>query len=233
MRCRPSGDTLLSVSAASASDPAAKRLTDQSATRFLLVLGLGALVLLALPAIDRWTWVHVRMDGVYNKDWGRLLRVAGFAPTWLLGALILGLGRSGSAARDGWRRVLQPSWFLVAAIAVAGLLGELVKLVVRRGRPGAADGAYTYLPWDGHWSTGAIGLPSTHAIVAFAAAFALARIAPRTGPVWVAIAAGCALTRLLDGKHFFSDVLAAGVLAWGTVALLGDVMTPGPGGAAG
>jgi membrane-associated phospholipid phosphatase len=129
--------------------------------------------------------------------------------------------------------VLQPSWFLVAAIAVAGLLGEVVKLVVRRGRPGAADGAYTYLPWDGHWSTGAIGLPSTHAIVAFAAAFALARIAPRTGPVWVAIATGCALTRLLDGKHFFSDVVAAGVLAWGTVALLDEVMLPGPGGAAG
>jgi membrane-associated phospholipid phosphatase len=221
------------VPAAPASDPAAKRLTDHPAARFVLLLAAGALVLVALPAIDRWTWIHVRMDGVYNKDWGRLFRVAGFAPTWLLGALILGLARSGRAVRDGWRRVLLPSGLLVAAIAVAGAIGEVVKLVVRRGRPGAADAAYTYLPWEGHWSTGAIGFPSTHAIVAFAAAFALARIAPRTGPVWLAIAAGCALTRLLDGKHFFSDVLAAAVLAWGTVALLGDIMTPGPGGAAG
>ena len=233
MRSGPPGDSLRTVPAASAPDPAIQRLTDQPAVRFALVLGAGALLLLVLPAIDRWTWVHVRMAGVYNRDWGRLLRVAGFAPTWLIGALVLGLARSGRAAVDGWRRAFRPSGLLVAAIAVAGILGEVVKLVVRRGRPGAADGAYTYLPWNGHWSTGAIGMPSTHAIVAFAAAFALARIAPRTGPVWLAIAAGCGLTRLLDGKHFFSDVLAAAVLAWGTVMLLGELGDPGARGSAG
>jgi membrane-associated phospholipid phosphatase len=185
----------------------------------VLLLG-GALLLLALPALDQWTWTHVRMDGVYNRDWGRLLRVAGFAPTWLIGALVLGLARADRLARDGWRRAFSPSWLLVGSIAVAGLLGELVKLVVRRGRPGAADGLYSYVPWTGSWSTGALGLPSTHAIVAFAAAFALARIAPRTGPVWLAVAIGCSATRLLDGRHFLSDILAAAILAWGTVALL-------------
>lgn len=199
--------------------PPARGLTSP-AVRFALAMAGCALVLAVLPSLDQWAWRHVRMDGVYNRDWGRLLRVAGFVPTWLIAALVLGLVRADRLPAEGWRRAFRSSWFLVAAIALAGILGELVKLVVRRGRPGAADGAYTWVPWTGDWSTGALGLPSTHAIVAFAAAFALARIAPRTAPVWIAIAAGCGLTRLLDGKHFFSDILAAGVLAWGTVALL-------------
>lgn len=224
MRSTPLRGTLLSVSPPPDPVPPIGGVRSP-AIRLALVVAGCALVLVALPALDLWAWRHLRMDGVYNRDWGRLLRVAGFVPTWLIAALVLGLVRADRLPAEGWRRAFRPSWFLVAAIAVAGLVGEAVKLVVRRGRPGAADGAYTWVPWTGDWSTGAIGFPSTHAIVAFAAAFALARIAPRTGPVWLAIAAGCGLTRLLDGKHFVSDVLAAAVLGWGAVMLLGDRFT--------
>jgi membrane-associated phospholipid phosphatase len=97
---------------------------------------------------------------------------------------------------------------------------------VRRARPGPHDGLYAYLPWTGDWSTGAMGFPSTHAIVAFAGAFAMARLSPRSGPVWLALGAGCGLTRLLDGRHFLSDVVAAAVLAWGIVAILFEAMAP-------
>ena len=194
--------------------------------QFVVALLVTALFLAAMPTLDLWTWRHVRMDGVYNHDWGRLLRIAGFAPTWLVGAAVLMLARSGQLARDGWRRTMMPGLALVASVAAAGLLGELVKLVVRRARPGPYDGAYAFVPWDGHWSTGAIGLPSTHTIVAFAAAFALMRLSPRTGPVWLLVALGCGLTRLLDGAHFLSDVAAAAVLAWVTVALLWEALRP-------
>ncbi len=104
--------------------------------------------------------------------------------------------------------------------------GDRVKLVVRRGRPGPSDGLYDLVPWTGSLSTGALSFPSTNAIVAFAGAFAMAHLSPRSATVWLALGAGCALTRLLDGKHFLSDVVAAAALAAGLVAILAEAMAP-------
>lgn len=188
--------------------------------RLLATLGLAAAAAV-LSWADPWVFAHVRTDGVYDRDWGRLLRIMGFGPTWLLVALGLWLARRGlGAAARG------PALFLVAAVAASGVMGELLKLLVRRGRPGPTDGAYAFIPWDGSWSTGAIGFPSTHAIVAFAGAFAMARLSPRTGPLWILLAAGCGLTRLLDGRHFLTDVAGAAVLAWGITAIVHQAMAP-------
>lgn len=194
---------------------------------FTLALVATAAVFLLLPGLDPWVFVHVRDEGVYSRDWGRLLRVMGFAPTWILIALGITLSRRGLVPSRGTRVVRMPGLFLLASIAAAGLAGELVKLVVRRGRPGPSDGLYELVPWNGSWSTGALGFPSTHAIVAFAGAFAMARLSPRSAPVWLALGAGCALTRLLDGKHFLSDVVAAAVLAAGLASILWEAMSPG------
>jgi membrane-associated phospholipid phosphatase len=193
---------------------------------FTLALVATTAVFLLLPGLDAWAFVHVRAEGVYTRDWGRLLRVMGFAPTWVLIALGITLSRRGLRASRGDRAVRMPGLFLLASIAATGLVGELVKLVVRRGRPGSSDALYQLVPWTGSWSTGALGFPSTHAIVAFAGAFAMARLSPRSAPVWLALGAGCALTRLLDGKHFLSDVVAAAALAAGLVAILWEAMVP-------
>lgn len=194
---------------------------------FTLALALTGVIALALPWLDPLVFAHVRADGVYNRDWGRLLRVMGFAPTWLLVALGLALSRQGLVPTLGARAARMPAFFLTAVIAASGLAGEAVKLVVRRGRPGPTDGLYDLVPWTGSWSTGALGFPSTHAVVAFAGAFAMARLSPRTAPIWLALGAGCALTRLLDGRHFLSDVAAAAVLAAGLTAILWEALAPG------
>jgi membrane-associated phospholipid phosphatase len=193
---------------------------------FTLALVATTAVFLLLPGLDTWAYVHVRAEGVYARDWGRLLRVMGFAPTWVLIALGITLSRRGLRASRGHRAVRMPGLFLLASIAATGLVGELVKLVVRRGRPGPSEGLYELVPWTGSWSTGALGFPSTHAIVAFAGAFAMARLSPRSAPVWLALGAGCGVTRLLDGKHFLSDVVAAAALAGGLVAILWEAMVP-------
>ena len=193
---------------------------------FTLALVATTAVFLLLPGLDAWAFVHVRAEGVYTRDWGRLLRVMGFAPTWVLIALGITLSRRGLRASRGDRAVRTPGLFLLASIAATGLVGELVKLAVRRGRPGPSAGLYELVPWTGSWSTGALGFPSTHAIVAFAGTFAMARLSPRSAPVWLALGAGCALTRLLDGKHFLSDVVAAAALAAGLVAILWEAMVP-------
>jgi membrane-associated phospholipid phosphatase len=65
-----------------------------------------------------------------------------------------------------------------------------------------------------------MGLPSSHALVAFAGAFALARLFPRARWVFYLLALGCGLTRVLATAHYLSDVIVAACVAWGIVATL-------------
>src|SRR5260370_31094817 len=70
---------------------------------------------------------------------------------------------------------------------------------------------------DQPFSTAQLGLPSSEAAVAFAAAAALARLFPEAAVLWYGLALGCALTRVASGAHF----LSGGALA----ALVRDVVT--------
>jgi len=78
-----------------------------------------------------------------------------------------------------------------------------------------------FRPWSDHpFSTAQLGLPSSEAAVAFAAAAALARLFPETGLLWYALAAGCALTRVASGAHFTSDVVLAAFVGYAVVWIL-------------
>jgi membrane-associated phospholipid phosphatase len=68
--------------------------------------------------------------------------------------------------------------------------------------------------------TSGLGLPSSHAAVAFAAGFMVWFVYPRAGPVALAVAAGCGLTRMLAGAHFGTDVFVAGVVGYAIARLL-------------
>jgi membrane-associated phospholipid phosphatase len=64
-------------------------------------------------------------------------------------------------------------------------------------------------------------MPSGHTAVAFGAAAMLCRLHPSAWPVWLAIATGCGVTRILARAHYLSDVvagafvgLAAGAIIW-------------------
>jgi membrane-associated phospholipid phosphatase len=63
-----------------------------------------------------------------------------------------------------------------------------------------------------------MGLPSSHTLVAFAGAFALARLFPRARWVFYALAAGCGLTRVMATAHYLSDTVVAACVAWAVVA---------------
>ncbi len=62
-----------------------------------------------------------------------------------------------------------------------------------------------------------LSFPSGHATVAFATAAVLTYIAPRGKWLFLLIAAGTALSRVVMQAHFYSDVIMAGALGW-TVA---------------
>ncbi|HYV95831.1 MAG TPA: phosphatase PAP2 family protein [Gemmatimonadaceae bacterium] len=177
-------------------------------------LWLAGMLALALSFfIDQWVSAHVVYARVYDSDGGRLLRVIGFWPTWVVAALVLWL-HEGRTPLARHRALL-----LAGSPAVSGIAGELLKLLARRERPSA--GFYVFRPFSHRtFSTSSLSMPSSHTIVAFGAAVILGHLYPRTRWVWFALAAGCGITRILAHAHFLSDVVAAVLVAFATSTML-------------
>ncbi|MDQ8155246.1 MAG: phosphatase PAP2 family protein [Gemmatimonadota bacterium] len=189
------------------SGPGLHSLAQRTLWMLLCVVVFGLLPMLA----DRWFYDHAYVKNVYDKDWARLLRVMGFAPTWAVAALAMWLHeRPESAARAKVR-----AWYLLTVPLAGGLVAEILKLLLRRQRPEVNGGDYGFRPWSDHpFSTSGLAWPSSHTMVAFAAATALARLFPRARWVWYALAAGCGITRMLAHAHFFSDVMLGAFFGW-------------------
>ena len=167
------------------------------------------LVIVTAHLLDRITWESLRDPRVNDRDWGRMLRSMGYLPVWIVAAFALLLhGEPG-------RRTRQRALFLLLAPALSGLAAEVAKLCFRRLRPDAERFAYVFRAFtEDPLSTRNLGLPSSHVMVAFGGAFALAWLFPRTRWVWFVLAAGCAATRVIALGHFLSDAVTAAVLAW-------------------
>jgi membrane-associated phospholipid phosphatase len=183
----------------------------------VIVVVLIALSLLA----DGWVAEHVRFGRVYETDWGRMLRNFGYLPFWLLAAIALALHDRES--REWWRR----GALLLAAPAVAGIVGELLKITVRRMRPPDVGSTYSFRAFSDHpFSSRGFGFPSSHVVVAFGAAAMLSRLFPRARVVWYAAALGCAVSRILAHAHYLSDVVAAAFIGIAAAALLWRYRAP-------
>lgn len=186
------------------------------ATTRWLRFAMIAIVLVAVAhALDGWAYEHVIDERVYERDWGRLLRVMGFLPLWLLAGAALVLQdwplRSPGSAWPAWRRGV----ILFGAATTGGVAAELLKLVFRRERPRAHDGEYVFRAFtDRPLHNGGLALPSSHALVAFAAAAMLSRLFPRATPIWFLLAAGCGYTRVASQAHFVSDIVVAALVGW-------------------
>lgn len=181
-------------------------------TRWLLV---SAVAIVAAHLLDETAWRLVRLPTVYDKDWGRLLRSMGFLPTWLLVALAFWLQVGDQALRR------RGTLLLVLGPTAGGVAAELLKLLFRRLRPDPELFGYAFRSFaDGPLSNRGMGLPSSHTLVAFAGAFALARLFPRARWVFYTLAAGCGLSRVMATAHFLSDTVVAACVAWGVMTLL-------------
>jgi len=162
---------------------------------------------------DQWTFHHFVYAGVYDRGWGRMLRGAGYLPFWGLVALAFVLHDWVPRARQTLRRASRRGLLLFWSPAIAGVAAELLKLAFRRERPSLADGAHVFRPWsDRPFSTAELGLPSSEAAVAFAAAAVLARLFPEARVLWYGVALGCALTRVAARAHFMSDIVFAALV---------------------
>lgn len=171
-----------------------------------LMLLITTAVLLMIPTLDqsslellRWPQPHPRSDLL------QLFRVWGSLWSWLvIGVAIQALWPRDPLGRQ--RRWLVSCTPLISA-AAGGATAEVLKLILRRERPSELVG-YTFRSWqENPWSTSGLGLPSSHAAVAFAGSVALGLLLPRLRCPALMIACGCAYTRIAAGAHFPSDVL--------------------------
>lgn len=182
----------------------------------------------AAHVLDAWAFHHFLWadeNRLGRRDWYRLGRVMGYLPTWLALAAALVLVdaarvRANPILAAPQSTGLRPPRPLRAgacraalAAALAGMLAEILKLVVGRERP---DGfGYTFRPlFDGFRDGSNLGFPSSHAAVAFGAACALGRAFPGCGSVVIPLAVLCGVGRLQAGDHALSDVVAGACVGW-------------------
>jgi membrane-associated phospholipid phosphatase len=108
--------------------------------------------------------------------------------------------------------------FMLLAISVPLVVGELLKWIVGRGRPfvGGQANAFNFVPFAGNEAHAS--LPSAHSITAFALAFAIAALWPRLRGLAIAYALLIAFTRLVLLAHHPSDVVAGA-----TIGIIGAI----------
>ena len=105
--------------------------------------------------------------------------------------------------------------FLFLAVAGPGLLVTVCKRLIGRVRPSEL-GPFAYEPFS--WRAEYAGLPSGHGTTAFAAAIAIGALWPRVRPLMWLYAVIIALSRVIIGAHYPSDVIAGAFV--GTVGAL-------------
>lgn len=201
----------------------------------LLLLLLLAIGLLILTVLDRPLWKLLLLDpdkSLERKDWWQLLRQFGSMLTWLIigGCLILlDASRARSASHPtlragAWHRGLM----VILATSLAGGLAELLKGLLGRARP-LETGEYRFA-----WMEPGVHLPgglaSSHTAVAFAGAIMLGWFVPSWRVPLFLLAYGCAMTRIVVGAHFVTDVYVGVLISWGTCVALWRLFSANPGG---
>jgi membrane-associated phospholipid phosphatase len=194
--------------------PAARRLgSARLLRRFALALGLAAVAagLLGLDArvyqlkfvldtpdpLDRDLYVRTRWF------WD-VCRIPGDVVGGLLAYFVVAV-----IHRKGWPLATRG----LIAVAAADALTLVLQILFGRVRPNQSESPLQFLGPAGWRSAEGIGcFPSGEATAAFALAWVLSRIYPRGTPWFLGLAALNALTRLVPGAHFLSDVTAGAIV---------------------
>ena len=102
--------------------------------------------------------------------------------------------------------------FLFFAVLVPVLAGQIIKWIAGRGRPfvGGKANAFNFAPFNG--TEAYASFPSSHAITAFALAFAVSALWPRALIPMIVYAFLIAITRLVLLAHHPSDVVAGALI---------------------
>jgi len=183
----------------------------------------GAALLVA-SVLDRAAYEALSVTDDHSRrmlesaDWYRVLRVMG--SMWLWGpvaAVFMMVDRArireGARMSGGWTR---RGVMLLTCALLSGGAAELLKALVGRLRPENSGGWYAFMSLGERleWNWSDLGMPSSHAAVAFGAAMALSFTHRAAAPLLFLGAAGCGLTRVVMEQHYLSDVVAGAAVAY-------------------
>jgi membrane-associated phospholipid phosphatase len=189
----------------------------------LPALALLLLVLASIAFVDRPVAWFFHDSNRSLRDAFQFITQFGLSKGYLIIAAVLCLGLRLAAwrARDGRlaAALVQNAYralFLFLAVAVSGLVTDLIKIVVGRARPKLlfADGFHGFT-WGAtqsdYWS-----FPSGHATTVAALAVGLTLLWPRGAALYAALALLVAASRIIIGVHYVSDVLMGLAIGGGT-----------------
>ena len=183
-----------------------------------LTAGLGVAIIFLMFALDAAGIRLMPPRGTPELWWVRILTHFGKSAyvLWTLFALMI-IVLIASAAKRGTARSLllrlgTRLQFLFLAVLTPALTGEVLKWVVGRGRPfvGGEANAFNFSHFAG--GEAFASFPSGHANAAFALAFAVSALWPRTRFVMLAYALVIGTTRLVLLAHHPSDVVAGALV---------------------
>jgi membrane-associated phospholipid phosphatase len=112
------------------------------------------------------------------------------------------------------RRTWLASAAALAATALAGGLGFLIRITDGRFRPTHTDALNHWQFLRGFHDGKDLSFPSGHATLAFATAAVLSYLSPKGRAVFLTVAAGTAASRVVMGAHYWSDALFGAALGW-------------------
>ena len=122
---------------------------------------------------------------------------------------------TGGSGAGRWSAASKPRERPPEGHRLAGAAAEILKPLVGRIRPMFTDGRHLFRHVTGLTDDQiSYGMASSHAAVAFGAAFAILFVYGGPGWVALAVAAGCGVTRMMTGAHFATDVYIAAVLGY-------------------
>lgn len=131
---------------------------------------------------------------------------------WLLGCLMLFRLTTDPEVRRRLRWWSVSLAYVLASVAVSGIVANFFKTLFGRARPMAlppgetAD--WTMFAFDWRFQS----YPSGHATTLFSAGVALAILFPRFRLFFIGCAVAGSLGRIAAGDHFFADIVAGGAL---------------------
>jgi len=199
------------------------------------VLWVGSLVLIEAPSI---IWIDRPLADFFHKNTalkplGEIVQRFGIGYPYLAAS---GLAFAAMYWGDRWRKLrpwgpalraasVIPGFFFVS-VAASGLTVDLLKILVGRTRPKLLFTGGTYdFAWFGlradDWSW-----PSGHAATAAAAMTVLWCLWPRALFLYVAVAALVAISRVVTGAHYLSDVIAGAAIAVVVTRAIAHWLTP-------
>lgn len=142
-----------------------------------------------------------------ESDWILIPSLTGAGLAWLLSLA------TRDRLRDWAKQLLIVSSFIFLGVGVPSLVATLLKRIIGRARPQewTAEAPLSFTPWN--WSAYSYqSFPSGHSTTAFSLALTIAFLWPRSFWPMLGVAALIAISRIVLGQHYVTDITAGAVL---------------------